>query len=409
MLHVEVVGAARLRTILLGLEFRRTPHGEPGVGPGHPIPDPKRGASSFVNLLGAALTLFTPNLRTGATPGFHVDKPEAGTGASGLLDCLHRIREGHGCPVTVLPEDEERAENKLLAQRIGGANMIVWDNVQHYVCSQALAAYETGPSFQGRKLGHSERVTVATDAPLFYTTNRGRFDKQSLRRKVPIRLDAGVPDPALRTGFKYDPISEAVIKARPKLVWALHVVITWWLKNDRPKPKNVPAFGSFTEWVNCIGGILECAGVPGLLANRDAYMAAKNTEGDGQDELATAMLYHLALTKQAQRGTDFSAAELYASAACRGGMVNGPWAIEAVELDEKSTVKAVRQLSTRIKENLEGKTFKCLPPVRAALLWGRCSRSLRPDPRLRRVWMCPQERTWTQVGNGVATSGGRRR
>lgn len=50
-----------------------------------------------------------------------------------------------------------------------------------------------------------------------------------------------------------------------------------------------------------------------------------------------------------------------------------------------------------------------LPPVSTALLPGPGWRSLRVEPGQRGVWMCPQERSWTQVLSGGATSGGPRR
>jgi hypothetical protein len=93
------------------------------------------------------------------------------------------------------------------------------------------------------------------------------------RRIVPCRIDAKVPRPWERTGFKHDPILGWITEHRGELIWSCLVLIRHWLAAGR-RPGQAK-LGSFTEWAQALSGILEAAGIPGLLTNvADFYQRA---------------------------------------------------------------------------------------------------------------------------------------
>ncbi len=319
------------------------------IGPdGQRVPNWQRGRGSRVNLLGCLVHCFTPNLRTGPSPSYHIDKPKMATGAGYLANFISIVRDGRRMVPTPLPKSEEEIEKRITSLRLAGNNFIMWDNIRIKVESESLALYETGDTYQGRKLGESSSPIFPTDVPMIYTTNNGSFTSEHYRRKVPIRLDASKAKPRERTGFKYQPYAEKMLAMRADFVWAIHTLINHWLQCGRPEPRDVPHFASYPEWVAVVGGVLEAAGIFGLLSNMDAYLAGKDDDDDGENDLIGQIM--------AKYNTSpFSARELYD--ACKSPFT-GKWGVDSVPLDLQNEAKAIRQLSEHIGQNLEGGTFE---------------------------------------------------
>lgn len=315
---------------------------------GHRIPNWDRGMGSRVNVIGCLVHCFTPNLRTGPSPSYHIDKPKMATGAGYLANFISIVRDGRRMVPTPLPKSEEEIEKRITALRLGGGNFIMWDNIRNKVESESLALYETGDTYRGRKLGESSSPIFPTDVPMIYTTNNGTFTSEHYRRKVAIRLDASKAKPRERTGFKYQPYAEKMLSLRPDFVWAIHVLINNWLQKGRPAPSQVPYFASYPEWTSVVGGVLEAAGIYGLLSNMEAYLEGKDDDGDGETDLIERIHATFGMTP-------FTAREVYT--AFQNPMTS-KWDIDSVPLDLHSDAKAIKQLSEHIGQNLEGGTFE---------------------------------------------------
>src|SRR5207245_8492640 len=105
------------------------------------------------------------------------------------------------------------------------------------------------------------------------------------RRTVWIRLDAKIERPWGRSDFKHHPIRAWVDQHRAELVWALLVLVQHWIGCGRPAFRTC-TLGSYESWAEVIGGILDTAGIEGVLANTDAV----NRRAQGEDTAWTGCL-----------------------------------------------------------------------------------------------------------------------
>ena len=88
-----------------------------------------------------------------------------------------------------------------------------------------------------------------------------------------VELAQGFAD--VPTRYRLEPalLSDAVFFA------ALLILARYWFRQGRPKPKKVRPLGSFESWCNVVGGILELAGVNGVLGNADVMFEQADSDG----------------------------------------------------------------------------------------------------------------------------------
>ena len=139
------------------------------------------------------------------------------------------------------------------------------------------------------------------------TGNNPEFSNEMARRLVRIRLDARVDQPWRRSGFP-PPRSDGLGARQPRAAGDR-------LPHPMPAPGSPPdvprgtrTIGSYEDWAQVMGGVLEVAGVEGFLGNLDEMMEASDGEGAvwrgfvpawwdrfGTAEVGTGDLYELAL------------------------------------------------------------------------------------------------------------------
>jgi hypothetical protein len=126
-------------------------------------------------------------------------------------------------------------------------------------CPPALRNVPTTASFR-----------TAPFARLFASANCD--DEEHAGRLYVTRMDAKVENPRLRdVTFRHPNLKEWTAEHRPALVAALLTLVQAWIGADRPAYTGKRLAG-FEAWSNVIGGVLQHAGVPGFLANRDQVM-----------------------------------------------------------------------------------------------------------------------------------------
>src|SRR5262249_7644769 len=86
------------------------------------------------------------------------------------------------------------------------------------------------------------------------------------RRCYWIRLVPDVADPSQRRDFKHPQLLGWARDHRAELVAAALTIVRAWFAASRPRAE-VPAFGSFEDWSQIVGGILAHAGIDGFLDN----------------------------------------------------------------------------------------------------------------------------------------------
>jgi hypothetical protein len=152
----------------------------------------------------------------------------------------------------------------------------LFDNLSGRLDAAALAAALTGPIWCDRVLGTSRRVAIPVTCLWLATGNNPDLSDELCRRTVPIRLDPAVEQPHLRQGFRHQNLGGWVRDNHLKLVWAVLVLGRAWVAAG--KPPGPRTLGGFESWSRVLGGILEVAGIPGLLSNRQEFDLRANAE-----------------------------------------------------------------------------------------------------------------------------------
>jgi hypothetical protein len=169
-----------------------------------------------------------------------------------------------------------------------------------------------------------------------------------MRRVVPVWIDANNADNANQDKkFKHDPYEEWVQEHRAKLVWCVHTLVQHWVAKGCPAPK-AKAPLTYGTWHGVLAGILECAGVYGMLRNQKAFKTTKNNDHNWKK------IFAADLEKAFPDG--FTAADVYAGSLPFS--FADKWIYEHITLKSLDANAAIRQLSSIIEEHMEGESFK---------------------------------------------------
>ena len=246
---------------------------------------PFDGAASRANMLAAILTPVLRDLIPGPVPMQLIDKPLQGTGASLLSDVNAIISTGKPAFMTTAPEGRQKEEEwrkRITSLLVDGRPLVVIDNIEGAFQSANLCAVLTSTNWSDRVLGRNELINLQHRTCWIATGNNIRLAGDLPRRCYKVRLDAESARPWQRDPkqFKHPQLLRFVKENRGELLAAIFTLARGWIIAGRPAPKNIPVMGSFEEWREVIGGILEFTGVKDFLGNlNELYESAETDEG----------------------------------------------------------------------------------------------------------------------------------
>lgn len=174
------------------------------------------------------------------------------------------------------PSTEAEWGKKIFATLLTLPTVVVLDNVSVRLQSSALAATLTSVDITDRFLGKTKMGTPVNKCLWVGTGNNISASDDIARRIVPCRIDAGVESPHKRTGFRHRDLLAWARENRHKIVWALCVLVANWA--DAGQPTGRAVMGGFENWARVMGGILDAAGIGGLLANQARFLASAEDE-----------------------------------------------------------------------------------------------------------------------------------
>jgi hypothetical protein len=234
-------------------------------------------AASRTHALALGLLPFCQRLIHGATPLHLVTKPTPGTGASLLVRAVLTPAFGDGLtPVTEVQESDEWRK-RLTAFAARGERVLFIDNLNTKLAASAIMSAVTECRVKDRLLGETDLVTAKLSMTWVATGNNPRISAEGIRRVAGIQLDARLEKPWLRTGFTHPDLLAWVQHQRPALVVAALTLIRAWVVAGSPAWTG-ERLGGFERWTMVMGGILELAGLPDFLANREAVEALVDDE-----------------------------------------------------------------------------------------------------------------------------------
>lgn len=206
----------------------------------------------------------------GAVPMFLINKPQAGTGASLIADCIAIVATGKPASVITAPENDTEWRKKITSTLKGGRTLAFVDNIEYKLHSPSLAALLTAKIWEDRDLGYSRNVSFPHRMQWIGTGNNIQLGGDLPRRCYMANLNAEDARPWQRDDnrWTHPRLLEWVSNNRSRIVEAILVLARSWILAGQPEPgKGIPKTGGFEEWRSVIGGIVGCAGLKNFLGN----------------------------------------------------------------------------------------------------------------------------------------------
>jgi hypothetical protein len=229
----------------------------------------------------AVVTILDPEVRPlvrGPTPLRLIEAPTEGTGKGLLAQVFGYIAIGLPPEIWTEGGDDDEWRKRITSALLKLPQVLLLDNIRRPLDSSALSAALTAEIWTDRLLGHSRNVSVPVRTTWLATGNNPSYSGEIGRKLVRVRLDASVEHPWERTGFRHPELATWVRENRGRLLWAALTLIRAWVAEGRPKGTEV--MGSFEDWAATMGGIMQVAGIPGFLQNRQEVYARVASEGE---------------------------------------------------------------------------------------------------------------------------------
>lgn len=212
-------------------------------------------------------------------PALLVTKPEAGSGATKLIESAQIAILGTTSTRAAFPKEEDERRKQVFSALKSGTAFMLFDNVKGLVDSPVLATLLTSTTFTDRELGRSLERSIPNLASVAITGNNPKFTDELVRRLSLCRLDAGVPNPDKRTDFLHEDLEGWVAENRGRILWALCTLVRHWVATGRVEATGTP-LQSYVPWYRTVGGILQAAGWEGFQSNRDDLKTYASADED---------------------------------------------------------------------------------------------------------------------------------
>jgi hypothetical protein len=235
---------------------RPTEHGAPvirAILAEFPFADARSQAAAVA----AMLTVYAGGLLPAAAtnPAFIYLANAQGSGKTTLAQ-LAGIPYGV-CEADSKPATEEEWQKTLLTLVMGGARLLLLDNLKGHLNSPSFEAYLTATKFSGRILGVNKKFSGDADAVVLLTGNRLTVSPDLRRRCIFIELFMRELRAEDRV-FKRLLDAPAILAHQPAILAALWCMVRGWDAADRPPASKINS--SVPRWSETIAGIVEWAG-----------------------------------------------------------------------------------------------------------------------------------------------------
>jgi len=232
------------------------------------------------NAIAYFLLPFCRELINGATPLHLISAPAQGSGKTLLGEVLSKVfnplQSICSAPKNLDADAEWR--KSITTRLVSQSSHVFFDNVTGKLEVASLAAAITTTTWSDRLLGQNKEITAPNNAAWLITGNNLSLGEDMIRRTVEVRLDSQCENPFERDNFKHSNLRRWVDEQRGNLIAAAIILIRNWINLGKPTPQNLPAIGSFEQWRDVLGGILETANLAGFLQNRQDTTNRVNPE-----------------------------------------------------------------------------------------------------------------------------------
>ena len=234
-------------------------------------------AASKAHTLAALLEPILRPYINESTPLKDIDAPSRATGKSKLAETIIAVSSPGGINATTAPTSETEWRKAITTWLIPGPSFVFLDNVEGQLRSEALCAALTSGSWSDRLLGGNTQAHLPINCQWLMTSNNAQLHEDLVTRSVLIRLDSKMERPEQRQNFRCaNPV--AYVRAhRATIVDHALTLIHYWMQAGRPEYTG-QGVSRFARWTQVMGGLMECVGVEGFLANQGQLADNANPE-----------------------------------------------------------------------------------------------------------------------------------
>lgn len=233
-------------------------------------------SASLAHVVGLGVLPYVRGLIDGPVPLHLVSAHSPGCGKTWLVNLMAVIATGSES-YSIAPANRDWDwRHRITSTLREGPTVICIDNVREKLDSAALASVLTCKVWRDRLNKTSINVTLPNTAIWCATANQPKLSKELSRRSVLIQFDPTLKKPWLRSGFKHPRIFEWVKGNRSQLLRAFLILCRNWFAKGRPGCNK--AMGSYEEYVQVVGGILEANGIVGFLDNQRELQGTVDAE-----------------------------------------------------------------------------------------------------------------------------------
>jgi hypothetical protein len=244
--------------------------------------------ASRTNTVAALATIVSRQLIDGLVPLTVVDKPQPGSGAGLLTDLVTLITTGETAHTFTAPTSETEWIKSITAALMTGRQVCVIDNVKGTLRSSALNSMLTTAFWEARILGVSKQANLPNKTCWLANGNNIRVGGEGgdlIRRSMVIRIIPNVPQPWMRSKFKHSRIKKWVKNNHKYIIIPLLIIVRAWA--NAGKPKSEYTLGSFEEWAETVGGMMEFAGLTDFMGNAKRMYDEMDVDSEKWDAFLT--------------------------------------------------------------------------------------------------------------------------
>lgn len=180
----------------------------------------------------------------GTAPAFAANSYKAGTGKGKLSKAVAWL-SGHEPSESPWSSEAEEQRKRIMAKLMTAPPSLLIDNVNGPLESDTLCAVLTSTTYEDRRLGASENVTVPTRVLIQATGNNIQVTGDLARRVLVATIDHGVESPE-RLAFPFDPVARVRERWLHYRAAALTILRGFIAAGS---PQNGPGrMGSFEDW-----------------------------------------------------------------------------------------------------------------------------------------------------------------
>jgi len=179
-------------------------------------------------------------------PAFSFEAPTAGSGKTLLGMCIQALC---GMQPTATPKcgDDDEMRKMLASFLRGGQPALLLDNIDGEFVSRTLEALLTSPTFETRKLGSNDMLTLPSAIMVLLSGNNMSLGGDLFRRALRCRIDAKTERPESRS-FSLEPVKHC-IERRQEIVAAALTLARGFIAAGCPRdPYAGGRLGSFDQW-----------------------------------------------------------------------------------------------------------------------------------------------------------------